>query len=245
MKRIALFCVSYESDKELDTYLHSVDVATQIAQKEISTDIFVAKNTKQDNPGYFGAVRNMMQNMDLDSYDYFIISNVDLTMEDHFFLKLADIDFPEDTGWIAPQIWSKKEKRDLNPKLINRYSRKKLLLLQFIHRFPILHYLYSRTLYSRKRNQDSKPGLIYAGHGSFIILTKEFIKKCGIIDYPVFLFCEEIYLAELCREVGLNVIYDPRFRIDDNEHISTGKMPVKIYSSLNYKAVSYILKRFY
>lgn len=245
MKRIALFCVSYESDNELEKYLQSVDRAAKKAAELIHLDIFAAKNTKENNPGYFGAVSNLMQKAAIETYDYSIISNVDLTIEDDFFIKLAAYEYPENTGWIAPQIWSEKEMRDMNPKITNRYPRKKLQLLRFMHRFPILHAIYSKTLYFRKRNQECKSGYTYAGHGSFIILTKEYFKKCGIINYPIFLFCEEIYLAELCREAGLKVVYNPELRIIDNEHISTGKMPIRVYSRLNYEAVSYILKRFY
>ena len=245
MKRIAIYCVSYHSDKERDEYLASVERAARKAGAQVSVDTFVANNTDEDNPGYFGAVKRLMQAHAPADYDYAIISNVDLTMEETFLEKLANYDCAADTGWIAPRIWSQQEDRDLNPKIVNRYSRKKLRLLKTMHRFPLLHYIYSRTLYYRKRAQTIDTGNIYAGHGSFIILTKAFISKCGIIDYPVFLFCEEIYLAERCREAGLKVVHAPELQIIDNEHISTGKMPVSTYSRLNFKAVSYILKRFY
>lgn len=245
IKKIAIYCVSYHSDNERDLYLAAIERATRKAGDKVSVDTFVANNTDEDNPGYFGAVRRLMQEHDPAAYDYCIISNVDLTMEEDFLAKLAGYECAEDTGWIAPRIWSQQEDRDLNPKIAYRYSLKKLWLLKTMHRFPLLHHLYSKTFYHRKRSQPHDIGHIYAGHGSFIILTKTFLLKNRIIDYPVFLFCEEIYLAELCREAGLRVVYAPELNISDNEHISTGKMPVKTYSRLNYKAVRYILQRFY
>jgi hypothetical protein len=133
----------------------------------------------------------------------------------------------------------------LNPKISERYPYYKLKVLQFLHHHPCLHKLYSKTLHNRKRIQSSTEGCIYAGHGSFIILTKMFIERCGTINYPIFLFCEEIYLAELCRAAHLNVTYVPNLRIFDREHISTGKMSINEYSRLNYEAVSYILNEFY
>lgn len=245
MKRIAIFCVSYLSDKERDAYLASINTAAQKAADKVIVEVFVANNTKEDNPGYFGAVKRMMEQKDMSVYDYSIISNVDLSLEEDFFIKLADYECAEDTGWIAPQIWSAQESRDLNPKISDRYPYYKIRILQFLHHHPSLHQLYSKTLYNRKRVQSSTEGRIYAGHGSFIILTKKFIERCGTINYPIFLFCEEIYLAELCRNAHLNVTYDPNLRVFDREHISTGKMSIKEYSRLNYEAVSYILIKFY
>ena len=82
-------------------------------------------------------------------------------------------------------------------------------------------------------------------HGSFIILTKEYFKRCGIINYPCFLFCEEIYLGEQCKEHQLAVVYEPSLRIDDDEHASTGNFKGKKYCQFNYQALSYIIKKYY
>ena len=47
MKHIALFCVSYESDKELDYYRQSLNKAVEKAKDEICLDFFVAHNSKE------------------------------------------------------------------------------------------------------------------------------------------------------------------------------------------------------
>ena len=121
MKKIAIFCVSYQSDKERDRYLASINEAKIKADNKVSIDIFVANNTKEDNPGYFGAIKQLMEKNDISKYDYCIISNVDLTIEDNFFQKLAEYDCPPNTGWIAPQIWSQAEGRDRNPESVCRF----------------------------------------------------------------------------------------------------------------------------
>ena len=65
-------------------------------------------------------------------------------------------------------------------------------------------------MYKRKKYLVvGSPKDVYAGHGSFIILTKYYLSKVGIVNYPVFLFCEEIYLAEMCRINNLLVRYEP------------------------------------
>ena len=245
MKHIALFCVSYESDKELDYYRQSLNKAVEKAKDEICLDFFVAHNSKENNPGYFGAIKRLMTDVDIKEYDYTIISNVDLTVEEDFFLKLANYKTAENTGWIAPQIWSNLEKRDRNPKIVERYSQRKLNILKLFYQFPILDTLYTHTFYRQKKYERHPAGRIYAGHGSFIILTREYFKRCGKIDYPVFLFCEEIYLAEMCQKAGLNVEYEPCIKVIDTEHASTGKMKHSFYCRCNYEAMQYIIKNFY
>ena len=245
MKKIAVFCVSYCSDHERDLYLSTIRNAAQKASNIVDVDVFVSNNTKEDNPGYFGAIKRLMQQVNAKDYDYSIISNVDLMLEENFFQKLADYNCSEDTGWIAPQIWSNLEERDRNPKVLNRYSLKKLQILRTFYQFPILDTLYTSTFYKKKKYESHQAGQIYAGHGSFIILTRRFFELCGKIDYPVFLFCEEIYLAEMCRKAGLKVLYEPSLIVKDTEHASTGRMNHGFYCRCNYEAMQYIIKTFY
>ena len=87
MKRIAIFCVSYHSDKERDAYLTSIEAAAKKAGEEVQVDTFVANNTEADNPGYFGAVKKLMQDVNVAEYDYAIVSNVDLTLAEDFFIN--------------------------------------------------------------------------------------------------------------------------------------------------------------
>lgn len=245
MKEIALFCVSYQSDKERDVFLASINMAAKNAIDRVNVEIYVANNTIDNNPGYFGAVKRLMQAVDVKTYDYIIISNVDLIVEEDFFLKLADYRCEENTGWIAPQIWSHLEERDKNPKILNRYSLKKLNILKAFYQFPILDTLYTRTFYRQKKYKSHPAGKIYAGHGSLIILTNEYFKRCGKIDFPVFLFCEEIYLAEMCQKAGLSVEYVPTIKVTDSEHASTSRMKHSFYCRCNYEAMQYIIKTFY
>ena len=246
MKKIALFCVSYQSDKEREAYLTSVDTAVKKAANEVTVDVFVANNTKDDNPGYFGAIKRLMDDLDVTSYDYTIISNVDLAVEEDFFLKLANYKCDKHTGWIAPQIWSQLEGRDRNPQRLERPTLKKMKILKAFYQYPILDTLYHQTVYRRKRYHAEAPaGTIYAGHGSLIILTKAYFQKYRIIDYPMFLFCEELFLAENCRKAGLKVVYEPSIKVSDKEHVSVGKMSHKDYCRHNLAAMNYILQNFY
>ncbi len=245
MKRIAIFCVTFNSDKELEQYQSSLEKAAAKAADKVTLDIFVARNTRDDNPGYFGGIKREMDKVDVTVYDYCILSNVDLMVDEDFFERLATYDCAGDIGWIAPRIWSNAEQRDRNPKILNRYSLRKLQILRTFYQFPILDTIYTKTLYRKKKFESHPAGDIYAGHGSFIILTKRYFERCGKINYPVFLFCEEIYLAEQCQKGGLRVTYVPDIKVTDTEHASTGKMSHHFYCRCNYEAMQYIIREFY
>jgi GT2 family glycosyltransferase len=116
-----------------------------------------------------------------------------------------------------------------------------------LFRFPLLYHLYTQTVYRKKViTATQKPQQdIYAGHGSFMIFTSAFFQKCPKMDYPVFLFCEEIFLAEKVRSIGGKTTYCPSIKIHDKEHASTGKMKLSKYCKYNFEALTYIIRHFY
>ena len=264
MKHIAIYCVNYHSYDSLKNYLESIDASAKEVTGAVSISVFVADNTEQPvpvestpanfslqvvatggNKGYFGAIHLLMEQFCPTDYDYAIISNVDVLLDKGFFARLNDLKVDAQTGWIAPQIYSNLEHRDRNPKIMQRYPKRKLQILQALFRIPILYNLYTHTVYKSKALVKHKRGEIYAGHGSFMILTREYFLQCGIIDYPVFLFCEEIYLGEECSKHGLKVIYEPELQVKDAEHASTSTFRRSKYCRYNFEALSYILKNYY
>lgn len=267
MKSIAIYCVTYNSYAETDRFLSSVDVAAE-KSNNMNVTVFVADNTEDNiqvirtdypnisvepfvvgkNSGYFGAVQQCMQKHNPANYDYVVISNVDLVVNNDALKRLAEIDVTDSIGWLAPMIYSTAENRDHNPKIMSRYSKRKLHLLKFMYSHPWINRLYEHTVYRLKSSiQDvhEEGEKIYAGHGSFIILTNAFFRKAGTIDYPIFLFGEEIYLAEKCRLNRMKTIYVPSVMITDSDHCSTGKMQPSFYYKCNYESIRYILHEYY
>jgi GT2 family glycosyltransferase len=265
MKQVAIYCVNYKSYNALNNYIASIESAATAVKESVHVSVFIADNTDNEyltienpsdiitiqafpfhqNLGYFGAIHKMMEQVAPETFDYAIISNVDVIMSDHFFTDLLSLQTKDDTGWIAPQIYSNLEQRDRNPKIMQRYPKRKLQILRTLFRFPLLYNLYTHTVYKSKKLVRHEPGEIFAGHGSFIILTRNYFLRSGIIDYPMFLFCEEIYLGEQCRENGLKVLYEPTIQVSDAEHASTSTFKRSKYCKLNFKAVSYILDTYY
>lgn len=267
MKKIAIYCVNYNSYEALYNYYNSIVIAAQNTLDYGHIDVFIADNTEKNiesvslpqfsnvktkvfafhkNLGYFGAIHKMMEQTEYTAYDYVIVSNVDVKVDNFSFRELCQTQTAKQVGWIAPQILSVTKNRNLNPALIQRYSGMKLKLIKLQFKYPILHRIYEKTLYKHKYiNPPKEKKEIYAGHGSFIILTKNYFKKCGIVNYPIFLYDEELYLAEECRLNYLTVLYEPSIKIYDIGKVSTGKMSNKFYCQCNLEGLTYILRKYY
>lgn len=267
MKHISIFCVNYNSYDVLDAYLHSIDRSAALVADRARTDVFVADNTETDiksvntagysginsikifafnqNMGYFRAIGRMMEAVDTGKYDYVIVSNVDMTLRPDTLATLTDRPQPAGTGWIAPAIISRESGNDLNPQATGRYTAAKLKTMRWFYRLPPVYNLYVNTFHRLKRMRANAPGEVYAGHGSFIILTREYISRCGNISYPVFLYCEEIYVAEECMRHGLKVIYDPEIKVDDIGKVSTGKAKKSKYYRWNIEGLTYVIDNYY
>ena len=203
-----------------------------------------------DNIGYLSSALDVINSLDISLYSYICITNVDLTVELDFFQKLLDLTVQKDVAWIAPSIYSKQELRDKNPQRQYRCSSRKILALRFLYNIPILYNAYIKLIYCRKSknasNANYEPGIkIYCGHGSFMIFTKAFFSSFSKIEWPCFLFCEELFLGELIRLTGLSVVYEPSLKIIDKEHVSTGALPGKNFFKYNKESLKFIWDKFY
>lgn len=262
--KVFIVCVNYNSYKELKGFLDSLNESAKLASN-VQVDVGIADNStkpetvdlsnynnlnatlhKYDNLGYFGGASAIINTTeDIRQYDYVIISNVDVLFEKDTLLQLKSVSISDDMAWLAPSIYSSKYQRDLNPNIINRYSGWKLRVLRMTY-YRFLYRLYENVVYSRKKtNVEHSKMDIYAGHGSFIMLTKNFFKHYQQINYPVFLYCEELFLAELILRKNLKVVYDPSVKVETIGGVSTSKMPSKSFFTYNRVAIDYILKTFY
>lgn len=239
---------------------NSSDVDDDVVNKLQSTNFnFNLNYIKSKNLGYFPSVAAAIENLtiSLGIYDYTIISNVDLIMSDNFFLNLQNLNISESVGVIAPSIYSSALDADRNPKIYKKPSLLKLIILKFLFGSSLSHYLLRLINQTRIRlrqtsklkknntiNIKANRMKIYAGHGSFFILTRKFCTSIGNIDYPVFLFGEEIYIGETCIKFDLKVEFIPELVIYDSEHVSTALMQPAAYRKYNADALEYILKTY-
>lgn len=186
------------------------------------------------NPGYFGAAREVLslRNFDLQAYDWLAVSNVDMELNDtRLFQKILSNKYKQDCGVLAPCIYSLLSHKDTNPLIRVRPSSKKMLFYKkvFSNYFTSQAYNILGILKAKIRIMLSKPvdssddiSEIYAPQGSFMVFSAEYFKRGGNFDHGVFLYGEEVTVAEKCLRLGLKVIHDPNLRVVHRERGSTG-----------------------
>ena len=263
--KILIVCVNYNSYGELRNYLQSVEKSALNVQGDLQLEVIIADNSTQKeivdcdiykqirvkqvelpNLGYLGGAQAIINNIDKPTqYDYIIISNVDLLFEKETIKQLIDFKVGDNVAWVAPSVYSETFNKDLNPNVINRYKRWKLTLLKLTYN-KFFYRLYTKYYYSNKGKNVKHPMMdIYAGHGSIIMLTSNFFKNYSKIDYPVFLYGEELYFAELIRRKRMRVVYTPSIVLNTIGGVSTSKMPSDSFFKYNKEAINYILENFY
>lgn len=206
----------------------------------------------RENVGYFGGARAGVAGADLgpELYDYVCVSNVDLVVDPCFFTTLVYRKTDRDVGVLAPSIVSLKRKADLNPKLEARVPswRYRAFRITFSSRWLFIFHSWISTLsYSSgvRNTQRRESRDIYAAHGSFFIFTKNFFMSGGALDYPVFLFGEEIFVAEICLSLGMRVVYDPDLQVQDVDHASTGAKTSEFKRVHYLEALNYVREKYY
>lgn len=268
-KRILIVPVNYNSYDYLDSYLKSVSEAWDMARDECRLTVYIADNSTKpeevvlskynipdlkiirlDNPGYFGGALHIINNcLNVDDYDYVIISNVDMTFELSALKSLVNLNLSDDVGWISPYRFSERYNSPIFVEKENRPSKWKIKALMWLFKFPMLHRIQKTRATKRYKTLATenhlRPKRIYSGCGSCFILTKRFFESYPRLHYPLFLYGEEIFIAELARTANLTVRYEPSIRLTNIGEISTGNVNSKTICNYNYKALKYLYNRFF
>lgn len=219
------------------------DNATSAKIKEIS-DKLGLHYIQIENGGYgFGNNRGLDYVETNFEYEYVCICNPDIILKSKFLLKKLSTE----VACIAPNIIARKGKRQnpywvfenkISEKLIyNGYLKENRFLLYSgigINKiFRIIFGIYSKL---KKRKCLS----IYACHGCFFILNKEFLEKTKFrYDENMFLFWEEAYLAYEIKRNGDKIIYDPDIEIRHKEDGSMDLSAIKEYPYLKKSFIYY------
>lgn len=240
-------------EKHIDLTVMLADNSTAecTSLKSFDCELFTFNYYKFDNVGYFPAFFKCLSYSaaDLNEYDYIIVCNVDLTVGKGFFSELAGLKVDKDCGVIAPAILSNDTGEDINPKITNRVSRKKIFALRFLFSYPTAFKFY-RALSLRRAKRKVKSikkisPIIYAPHGSFIIFTKNYLLSGATLNYPRFLFGEEVFVAEESIKHNLTVVHKKELVIHDDEHGSTSKINSSFLSKEHVKSYSYLLENYF
>lgn len=209
------------------------------------------------NEGYFGGAKTGLEHYLKGNTlpEWIMVSNVDIVFNQvDFFKKLNSMDFPPSTGVIAPAIISDKWKTDSNPKIISRYTRKKMEFYRMVCTNALSQNMYMTLSYLKKlmkgkgrddQRSERRRMKIYAPHGSCILFKKIFFERGGNLDHISFLFGEEIFVGETAIKLGLEVYYEPQLVVDDFEHASTGFFYSKKVAGFMKQSTDDIISHYY
>lgn len=212
--------------------------------------------TPQRNLGYYGAATWALSiySSSQPLPEWIIVSNVDLAIaQTDFFPRLIEYGRQHDFDVIAPAVSSELSHRDQNPFMVARPSPWRMRFYKCIFKYYPIHVAYSmlslallklnsaqmQTTKSVTASNPTAPIPIYAPHGSFIAFRSRYFEKGGTLNHPVFLFGEEIFVAETARRLGLTIGYDPRLQVIHHEHRSTGYFPSRRIAAYSSAAASY------
>lgn len=227
--------------------------------EELSSEIlnYGYRYIKLDNVGYFPAFFKgfkALNDSDQIDWDFVIVSNVDLLIDGDFFVNLNNCEFSRDVGVVAPSIISKQTNEDINPKIFKRPKRNKLLMLYFGFQRLWFYKFYVWLSINRAKRRGKKQTrgeaypsgtVMYAAHGSLMIFTSSYLEKGASLDYPRFLFGEEVFVAEEARLKKLLTVYSPELKVYDNEHGSTSKEAEKFISLEHVKSYDQLLRKYF
>lgn len=182
------------------------------------------------NLGYFGAASwALQQQLSIAPLpDWVIISNADISITgDNFFTRLSEL-YPKGlSGVIAPSVISTRSSIDHNPYMEKRPTKMRMHFRKWVFQSGRT-YVFARHVHWLRLKIRSKfyrvmvdripiakrtnpgPRSIYAPYGAFIIFHRSYFESGCTLDHGVFLFGEEIFVAEAVRAMGLTIRYEPR-----------------------------------
>ncbi len=275
---ILILAVIYNTHAETLRYLKSIEtvapgnialVLADNSDREVPVGFvektagcpFVTYLKTGKNLGYFGGAReafNCYQASHAALPRWILVTNVDIVFTPGFFLQLAALPDSPGLGMVAPAILSERWHADYNPKISQRYSRKKLHFYLFLYSSFLIHNAFLAAAYLKRWINGRMSGppaegmpeprpaeRIYAPHGSCLVFHRNYFERGGTIDLPNFLFGEEVLVAETARQLNLDVMYHPEMIIRDYEHASTGFFISPRINRYNREAIRSILERYY
>lgn len=222
-------------------------------------------DTKQ-NLGYFGGARWIFAQYlkENDLPEWVVIANTDIEFPDpQFFSKLETYHQVDTPGLVAPDIVLDAGTSlpstfvHQNPYFIERPSQAYFLGLYWINRFYLIYLGYEVLSAIRHRCRNwlwrgsaqkaigKGPMRIYAPFGACLIFNKKYFLAGGNLDYPPFLFGEEIFVAETMRHLGFSVVFDPRLTIIHREHASLRTTGSRTRWWHTKESISYLKKTYF
>lgn len=194
-----------------------------------------------DNLGYFGGASFAYHQLcqDTSHPEWVIVANSDIAfLTDDFFARLDAFPIGEPVMGLGPDIvrlpagsdprgarYRENPLRRSRPSAFEMNARIWTLRSRLL---TVLVYLRARL---RRRHAVSKAADplrradVYMIHGSFMILHRRYFERTAGLDFPSFLYGEEIFVAEEVRRAGGTLRLEPTLRLAHVGGNSTDQVP--------------------
>ena len=168
--------------------------------------------------------------LDLDAYDYFIMSNNDLRFEIDFIKSLYCQKFPNEVFVVFPDVITDGDQHE-NPRFLEKISKRRRVMYWLYYKNYTLAFLIEFILLflklgnrHKQTSKQSKQTKIYLGVGACFILTRSYLRNYERLDDSVFLWGEEVLLLDQVRSAGGIQIYDPSLIVHHDAHSSVSSI---------------------
>jgi len=181
------------------------------------------------------------------NYSWVMISNTDISFPQENYFEIALAGISDEIWCIGPCIKLAKSGECQNPFLIKRPSKARINLWCLIYSCYSFFRVYF-MLHSMKKEKivkDLCSQIVYAVHGSCFFLKKDCVSKIIGEKIKIFMYGEELLVAELVREcekkcwVNLNAV------VLHNENRVTSKIGSKKKQFWFNQSFSYLKERFF
>ena len=207
------------------------------------------------NLGYLGAAKAALEDWKTKNEGYpeiFILSNTDIDFLDRepyqaIFKSYKALNW----AMMGPAIISTATEKHQNPYLPERPSVRKMNWLckltasPLYYRLLMAYHLTKQWWLPQISDIPEKPTQVYGVHGSFLCLSQKYFEAGGTLDFPGFLFGEEIFLAETCRLKNLPVYFDPQIQVLHSEHATTGWIKSNKQLGFMHQSYRYLLAEYF
>lgn len=259
--KLLFVCINYNNEEEVKKYLENIKKTIKNPKEIIVVNNSLTKNldkilniegliinifTPYNNLGYlnglFYGINEYKKSKELPQW--IILSNSDIEIKN---FEFKDKNYSSDIYCIAPEIFSVFNRNYQNPFYKFRLQKKKIKRIIMVKRFFLLDIIYEKL--SQIKNKISSlnctnSSYIYAPHGSFFLLRKDFflIKEQ---KYFNLLYGEELFIAEELRKLNKKVYFDKKLKINHLEHSTTGLIKRKTKNKILIESLYQILKKYY
>lgn len=199
------------------------------------------------NLGYLSGCLYGIEQMNK-SFSWVMISNTDIVFVQKDFFEKALQNVPENVWCIGPRITLVGTENHQNPFLKERPKSLKVKVWRIVYSLYPLFWLYFKLSYL-KNDKTSISGIdsqiVYAVHGSCFIVSNSCIEALNEEKSNIFMYCEELMVAEIVRERDKRCYYNSEIGIIHNENQVTGKIGDRKKQQWFKSSMTYLYNRFY